>query len=347
MRLEKSQARGNKAGLAGRCGGPVPELKSILAPVSPEIAKVNKRLSEAMPSDKKLVKLSAAVGHVLGKQGKCLRPALVLLSCGLCGEEPSQAVEYASVMELIHIGSLVLDDLLDGSELRRGRKTINSRWGEQTALLAGTHLLLEVAGRIALDIEPARKLLIGTLETMFRGEALQFQSQGDFKLGEETYMEIIRGKSASLMSACCGMGAVAAGDGKREKLLGEFGLEMGIAFQIRDDVLDLVANGGKLGKELGSDLRDARMTLPLIHCAKVSSAGERRFLKSVFGSNNGRKIDVKRVEELVRSSESINYSMEIARGFARKALSRLESFEESEYRDALAALCRFAVERDY
>jgi octaprenyl-diphosphate synthase len=344
MRLEKPRSIGEKAGLAR---GLVPELDSILEPVSAEIERAKKRLSEAMPSEKKLFKLSAAVGHVLGKQGKCLRPALVLLSCGLCGEDPARAVEYAAVMELIHIGSLVLDDLLDGSELRRGRKTINARWGEQTALLAGTHLLLEVASRIALDIEPARKLLIRTLDTMFRGEALQFQSQGDFKLGEDTYMEIIRGKSASLMSSCCGMGAIAAGDDARQELMGDFGLEMGIAFQIRDDVLDLVASRGKLGKELGSDLRDARMTLPVIHCARVSTAKERRFLKSVFGSNNGSKIDVKQVEELVRSRDSIAYSMKIADRFAEKALSRLESFEDSEYRDALTALCRFAVLRDY
>ena len=347
MRLEKQRSISDRTRLSGGRGNSVPELESILKPVSAEIELAKKRLSEAMPSEKKLVKLSAAVGHVLGKQGKCLRPALVLLSCGLCGEEPEQAVEYAAVMELIHVGSLVLDDLLDGSELRRGRKTINARWGEQTALLAGTHLLLEVASRIALDIEPARKLLIRTLDTMFRGEALQFQSQGDFKLGEDTYMEIIRGKSASLMSSCCGMGAIAAGDGARQQIMSEFGLEMGIAFQIRDDILDLVASRGKLGKELGSDLRDARMTLPLIHCARVSTAKERRFLKSVFGSNNGRKIDVKRVEELVKSSDSIAYSMKIADRFAEKALARLESFEDSIYRDALAALCRFAVERDY
>ncbi len=347
MRLEKARIIGEGAGLSSGERLSAPGLGSILEPVSAEIEQVKKRISQAVPSEKKLVKLSAAVGHVLGKQGKCLRPALVLLSCGACGEDPAQAVEYAAVMELIHIGSLVLDDLLDGSELRRGRKTINARWGEQTALLAGTHLLLEVAGRIALDIEPARRLLIRTLETMFRGEALQFQSQGDFKLGEDIYMEIIRGKSASLMSSCCGMGAIAAGDGAREKLMGEFGLEMGVAFQIRDDVLDLVASRGKLGKELGSDLRDARMTLPLIHCARESTARERRFLKSVFGSNNGRKIDVKRVEELVRSRDSIEYSMKIADRYAKKALARLESFEESEYRDALAALCRFAVVRDY
>jgi octaprenyl-diphosphate synthase len=347
MRLEKLHTAGETSSAAGAQGCTAPDLGSILHPVSAEIAQVKKHLSKAVPSNRKLVKLSSAVGHVLGKQGKYLRPALVLLSCGLCGEDPAQAVEYAAVMELVHVGSLVLDDLLDGSHLRRGRKTINARWDEQTALLAGTHLLLEVANRIALDTEPARRMLIGTLDTMFRGEALQFQCQGDFKLGEDTYMEIIRGKSASLMSSCCGMGAIAAGDRARQQLMSGFGLEMGIAFQIRDDVLDLVASRGKLGKELGSDLRDARMTLPLIHCARESSSGERRFLKSVFGSNNGRKIDVRRVEELVRSKDSIDYSMRIAHQFAAKALSRLESFEESEYKGALAALCRFAVVRDY
>jgi octaprenyl-diphosphate synthase len=325
----------------------VPGLESIMEPVSAELRLVRNRVLDAIPEKPKLAKLSPATRHILGKHGKYLRPALVLLSCGLCGENPDRAVDYGAVMELLHIGSLVLDDLLDGSKLRRGRKTVNARWGNQTALLTGTHLLLEMTNRMAFESKPVREVLVHTLNSMFRGEVMQFEVQKNFNLDEKTYMEIITGKSASAMSACCHVGALAANRKDREDTLNSFGFELGIAFQIRDDLLDLIANPGKLGKKLGSDLQDARMTLPLIHCARNSSKSDLRFLKSVFGSNNGRKLDMARVGELVRNTGSIAYCMKKARAFMKKAIVRLDAFEESQYKRALTALCRFAVERDY
>jgi octaprenyl-diphosphate synthase len=339
----KPQASGLKPTIAE----PAPGVDSITEPVSAELALVRSRVLEAVPSVPRLAKLSPAARHILGKNGKYLRPALVLLSCGLCGENPGQAVDCAAVMELLHVGSLVFDDLLDGSELRRGRKTVNALWDNQTALLCGTHLLLETANRTAFESPPVRDVLMGALNAMFQGEVLQFASHGKFDLDEDTYMDIITGKSASMMSACARMGALAAGDSARDKLMGEFGLEFGVAFQIRDDLLDLFADAGKLGKELGSDLRDARMTLPLIHCAKTASRAGRRFLKSIFGTNNGSKMDVKRLAGLMESTGSVTYCMEKAHALIQKALSRLDAFEDSQYKSSLAALCRFAVERDY
>jgi len=257
------------------------------------------------------------------------------------------AVDYAAVMELLHIGSLVFDDLLDGSELRRGKETINALWDDQTSLLTGTHMLLESANRIAFESALVRDVLVRTVNSLFQGEVLQFASRENFDLDEKTYMEIITGKSAMLMSACCRMGALAAGDTGREELVGSFGLELGIAFQIRDDVLDLVADPKKLGKKLWSDLRDARMTLPLIHCVRNSTRSDQRFLKSLFGLNNGKKLDLKRAGEIVESTGSVSFSMEKARAWMQKAMSRLDVFEDSKYKRALTALCRFAVGRDY
>ncbi len=322
-------------------------LASIIEPVSAQLALVRKRVMDAVPSGGKLAKLSPPAGHILGKHGKYLRPALVLLACGLCGEKPKAAVDYAAVMELVHVGSLVFDDLLDGSELRRGRKTINALWDDKTALLAGTHLLLEIANRTAFEIKPVRQVVMRTLNSMFQGEVLQFASHGKFELREETYMEIITEKSASALSASCHMGALAAGDAGRAALVESFGLEMGIAFQIRDDILDLVADPGKLGKEPGSDLRDARMTLPTIHCVRNATRSDRRFLKSVFGLNSGEKIDMKHVVEIARDTGSISFCMDKARSLIQKAIPRLDAFEDSPYKSAMASLCRFAVERDY
>ena len=176
---------------------------------------------------------------------------------------------------------------------------------------------------------------------------MQFSSHGKFELDEETYMEIITEKSASALSACSRLGALAAGDGARAGVLECFGMEMGIAFQIRDDVLDLVADPAKLGKEPGSDLREARMTLPVIHCARNAGRDDRRFLKSVFGLNNGRKIDIKRVVEIARGTGAIAFCMQRAHELVDKAIPRLDEFEDSPYKRALASLCRFAVEREY
>ena len=325
----------------------VPDLEEILAFISDELALVRGGVADAVPSIPELAKLSPALRHVLDGHGKYLRPALVLFSCGLCGENPEQAVEYAAVMELVHVGSLVFDDLLDGSELRRGRKTVNAIWGEQTALLAGTHMLLEIANRTAFEIVPVREAIMGSLNAMFQGEVLQFASHGKFNLDEKTCMDIIAGKSASAMSACCRMGAVAAGDTGRADLLAGFGQELGTAFQIRDDLLDLFADPGKLGKKLGSDLREARMTFPLIHCAKNCTRADRQFLKRVFGLNGKQKVDMGRVTEIVERAGSLAYCMEKARSLGESAISRLDAFEDSRYKSALSALCRFAVERDY
>jgi octaprenyl-diphosphate synthase len=322
------------------------DLDSVLEPVARFLPLVRQRVDDALPKKARLAHLAPAVKHMLEKQGKYLRPALVLLSCGACGEDPRLAVEYAAVVELIHVCSLVFDDLLDGSELRRGRKTINAVWGDQTAFLSGTHMLLEASNRMAFENERTRRALMDTLNGMFEGETMQFQSLESFDLGEDAYMEIIAGKSASLMSGCCRMGALAAGAGEVEETLGAFGLELGLAFQIRDDVLDLVADPGKLGKKLWSDLRDARMTLPLIHCARVAASKDRRFLKSVFGCN-GKRIDTRRIGNLVAETGSVGYCMKKANGLAEKAISRLDSLGESGCKAALAALCRFAVERDY
>lgn len=327
--------------------GSKPDIESVMAPIAGQLQLVRKRVVNAIPSKARLAKLSPPARHLLGNHGKYLRPALVLLSCGMCAQDPGQGVEYASVMELVHVCSLVFDDLLDGSELRRGRKTVNSLFDEQTALLTGTHLLLEASNRMAFEGVAAREVLMRVLNAMFQGEVLQFQSREKFNLDEETYMEIISGKSASAMSACCSMGAISAGREDLREELGNFGLEVGIAFQIRDDVLDLVADPGKLGKELGSDLRDARMTLPLIHCARTARRNDRQFLKSVFGLNGGRKIDIARVNRIVEETGSVAYCMEKAHAFSHRALARLDAFEESPYRDALAGLCRFAVERSY
>lgn len=331
-------------------------LESILKPVSEQLSLVRKRVADALPPEQKLASILPALRHVLGKRGKYLRPALVLLSCGLCGADPNSALEYAAIAELIHIGSLVFDDLLDGSELRRGRKTINALWGDKTAFLTGTHLLLEVGNRTAFESTPVRDVLMRTLNSMFQGEVLQFESHQDFSLDEETYMEIIAAKTASFISACCRLGALAAGDTGHEEMMGRFGIEVGTAFQIRDDVLDLVAKDpSKLGKKLGSDLRDARMTLPFIHFARSAARSERRYLKSVFGSNNGKKSDLKRVGELMESTGSISYAMGKARAFAEKAASRLEAFGHPQahagsvepYKLALKCFCRFACEREY
>ena len=201
--------------------------------------------------------------------------------------------------------------------------------------------------RMIFESRPVREVLMKVTNAMFVGEVLQFQCREKFDLDEETYMEIIAGKTAAIMSACCQLGALAAGEPSRCETLGAFGLEFGMAFQIRDDLLDIIADQSKLGKALGSDLRDARMTLPLIHCAKNSSREDRRFLKSMFGLNGGSRVDIKRVREITRNAGSVSFCMEKARSLARKATSRLDEFDDSRYKTALADLCRFAVEREY
>jgi octaprenyl-diphosphate synthase len=325
-----------------------PELSDILAPVARELLLVQKRVADAAPFEKQLSTISPAVKHILSSGGKCLRPALVLLSCAASGEEAGKAVEYAAMMELVHIGSLVFDDLLDGSTLRRGRETVNSRWGEGMALLTTAHIYLQAANRALRERAGAHEVLLNTVNRMFRGEVLQFGSQGKTEITEEEYLEIVRDKSASLFSACCQLGALAAGaDESTQSALRDYGLNVGIAFQITDDLLNIFANQKRLGKRVGTDLEDARLTLPVIVLFENLSGQKRTRLKKALKDGNSHLLGLGDLRKMIVESGSYAVTLAKARQFASSAAESIRTLPTSPSVDSLFSLCDFVVSRKY
>ncbi|MFH1422753.1 MAG: polyprenyl synthetase family protein [Planctomycetota bacterium] len=322
-------------------------LSVILHTVVCEIAIVEKRVAAASQLQKELSSITPAVKHIVTSKGKYLRPALVLLSCAACGCEPAKAVEHAALTELIHLGSLVFDDLLDGSTIRRGRETVNSKWSNETALLTAARVYLEVVNRTAHEKESSRDIMVKTVNRMFTGEVLQFGSHGKTNITEKEYLTIITEKSASLFSACCQLGAIAAeADENTVTALKKYGLNLGIAFQIMDDLLNIFADEKKLGKRVGSDIEDARLTLPIIELLHKLPNSDRKRLKKML-KNNDNSIELTELRKMIKETGVYDSVVAKARKYTTSAVASVKNFNNSQSLDSLLSLCEFVVLREY
>ena len=373
------------------------ELERIYEPIGEDLQTVEKRLYDLVPPD--LEPISTVERYILDNGGKRLRPALVLLSAravrspedpdtetesGLPSSGaplPDHTISFAVAAELIHTATLVHDDLLDGSVLRRGQQTINSRWGQETALLLGDHLYLKATQLLTSEniLDPdksenfkqtyqASSLMLKTVATMFRGEALQHRRRGELSTTEEDYFNIIGSKSASFISSCCAIGAMLNGGAYPEAgdYLAEYGFNLGIAFQIRDDILDLMGDEGRIGKAVGSDLKEGRLTLPAIHLVANAADGNRKYLESILAPpSNGRlsvfyrwwrnshgnhkafsKRQLQRIRKLLLDYGSIEYSMSVASRFADLARKSLETIPDSAAKQSLITLADHVMARE-
>lgn len=295
-----------------------------------------------------------ATNHIIKAGGKRLRPALVLLSSRACNYRGSKSISLAAAVELIHVATLVHDDLLHGSVLRRGEETINAKWDHETALLVGDNLYLKTLSIIANNKDLLEnnnnikilRLILDTAHRIFQGEVLQFAKEDDFGISEEVYFQIIEGKTASFISACCRAGAFLAGSSEAvEKKFARYGLNLGIAFQIVDDLLDLVADHRQLGKSVGSDFRDGRCTLPYIHFLRVAQPAERDQLLGILKPEVRKRVRTSSVIKLLEKSKSIDYSYQRAGDYASRAEKELASISDSPAKDSLIKLCDYVVQR--
>ena len=367
------------------------QLDRIYEPVKEELKAVEKRLYDLVPAD--MEPISTVEKYIFDNGGKRLRPALVLLSArvvrastasgtdiGSASCLSDRAINFAVAAELIHTATLVHDDLLDGSMLRRGHRTINSGWGSDIAVLLGDHLYLKATEILTSEdvlnpdksedfkqVYRASNLMLQTATKIFKGEVLQHQKRGKLSTTEEDYFSIIEGKSASFISSCCMIGALL--DGKScpgaDEYLAGYGLNLGIAFQIRDDILDIMGEEKKIGKAVGSDLKDGRLTLPVIHLMANSRDGNREYLESILGSRAGRKSSLlsrwwrksssngfhkkhlERVRKMLLASGSVAYSMDVAFRFAEMAKRNLEAIPDSSARQSLISLADHVMTREY
>ncbi len=290
------------------------------------------------------------IGRYLHQSGgKRLRPTLLLLSSKLAGDGGQGAIRMAAVVEMLHTATLVHDDVIDVAQIRRGRPSPNVLWGNHASVLAGDWLYMQ-AFQVALEERNFRILdvLIGLTQTMVEGELLQLQRLGFMTVNETDYMDLVDRKTASLFSACARLGAIMASAAEdAESRLGEYAWNLGMAFQLVDDVLDFTALEDVLGKPVGSDLREGKVTLPLIYSLEKADASERQQVEMVLRDGNYGRVSLACVLAILERHQGIERAMRRAEAFTRKAQDIVATFPESPYQRALYRLTELVTERDH
>lgn len=321
--------------------------QDIFELVRPELLKVEEEFRRQSVSS---IRPITEIGQYLQVSGgKRLRPALLLLASKLCGYEGESAIRLGAVMEIIHTATLIHDDIIDAAEIRRGRPSTNSRWGNHMSVLAGDWLYMQ-AFNVALAERNFKILdiLIGLTQVMVEGEMLQLTYLQQMDVTEDDYLELVYRKTACLFSACLRLGAVLGGESERAELnLASYGANLGLAFQLIDDLLDLTSSEEKLGKPAGNDLREGKVTLPLIYLLPKCLPDERKKVLRVLEEGGFNSVRLDEIQELIERYGTLQAAREKAQEFVDRALDCLGGFPESPYKDALRSLAGFIVERQY
>jgi octaprenyl-diphosphate synthase len=316
-------------------------IESIAKHLERELDLVDAQIQQVLDSDTALVREVGA--YVRATQGKRLRPILVLLASQAFGSDGSgDNVKIAASLELVHTATLLHDDVVDKADLRRGMPTVNSRWGDDVAILIADYLFSK-AFRLGLEAVSPRALTLvcDVTARMCEGEMFQIEKREEL-LTRDDYYRIVRNKTAYLFSACTALGATLAGARETEiAQLAQYGLNFGMAFQITDDTLDLVASDADIGKQHWSDIRNGKQTLPLIHTFEVAGPEDRTDLLECW--SDGR--DCERIMRHVHKYRGVEYALDRAREFAAEARRQLETFPPSQPREMFEHLSHYVVER--
>jgi octaprenyl-diphosphate synthase len=321
-----------------------PDLKKISLPIQNELEEFRKEFRNAMRSRVALIDLISK--YLLRQKGKKIRPILVLLSAKLCGGINQRTYIGATLVEMLHTATLIHDDVVDEATTRRGFPSINSVWKNKIAVLMGDYLLSR--GLLhALENNEFDFLTITSraVKRMSEGELLQIQKNRKLAVDEATYFKIISDKTASLITACCEMGASSATD-NRERInnLSNFGENIGIAFQLRDDLLDYVGKKKIMGKSSGSDLKEKKFTLPLIHALNNSSKNDaKQIINLVKNGSNSRNRQM--VMDFIKENKGIEYTIAKTLEYCSMAKSSICSFKPSETKETLITFADFISER--
>lgn len=299
-----------------------------------------------MKSDVALLDL--VVRYMHRSRGKQVRPTLVFLCAGLIGEISERTYVGAAMVELLHTATLVHDDVVDNAAERRGLASINAVWKNKVAVLVGDFLL---SRGLLVAVEHGESGFLGvtsnTVRRMSEGELLQIQKSRQKTLDEATYFSIISDKTASLLSACCEIGAMSAtNDTAVHARLRQFGELIGLAFQIRDDVLDYTSRTSILGKPVGNDIREGKITLPLLLAQRHADASEAKRMITIVKKKDASDKDVARVQDFVVRHDGIAAAQSKAMDLVREAQGLLDICDPSVYRDALRTFASYVVERE-
>jgi len=321
------------------------ELKNL---VESKLDKVSERIKYKLASEINLIhKLTS---YHLKSGGKRIRPLLTLGAAKLCGyENGSRDINLAACVELIHNATLLHDDVIDNSDLRRGAKTSNAIWGNQSSILVGDYLFSRCFEMMVEDgSQEILKLLSSTSSKIAQGEVLQLEYKGEVDMLEETYLDIINSKTAALFAAATRVGACLTNENKNKKnALESYGRNIGLAFQIADDALDYQSTEIVFGKEIGKDFFEGKVTLPIIFLCQKANSEEKIFLKKIFKKKNRSKVDLKETQNLIKKYDCINACFKRAEHFVNISYNALSIFDPSREKTILQNLTSFSLERSY
>ncbi len=320
------------------------DLSEISKPIKTELDKFSELFKSSMKSKVGLVDLIAR--YIIRQKGKKIRPLLVLLSAKVAGGVNERTYRGAVLVEILHTATLVHDDVVDNADKRRGFWSINKIFKNKAAVLMGDYLL---SRGLMIAVEGKDYDFLGvitnTVKRMSEGELLQIQKTRKLDIDEETYFKVISDKTASLLETCCQIGALSASDNPEyHNAMKQFGESIGIAFQIRDDILDYEGKTKLIGKPVGGDIKEKKITLPLIYSLNQVSNGEASNIRRMIKNGHG-KDSVKEIIDFVRRNKGIDYSLDKAHSYSSKAIEALKVFPDSQSRIALEALVDFVIDR--
>ncbi len=320
------------------------QLTEISQPIKSELDKFHSLFKESMKSKVGLVDLVA--NYILRQKGKKVRPLLVLLSAKISGGISERAYRGAVLVELLHTATLVHDDVVDNADKRRNFWSINAVFKNKIAVLMGDYLLSRGL-MLAVDGKDYDFLGVVTeaVKRMSEGELLQIQKTRKLDIDEETYFKVISDKTASLLETCCQIGAMSSSDNPEyHKAMKDFGSSIGIAFQIRDDILDFEGNSSLIGKPVGGDIKEKKITLPLIYAMNQVSKREASEIKKLI-KNSDKKENIKPIIEFVRKNKGIEYAVKTSNEYSIKAKKALNIYPDSPAKIAMEALVDFIIDR--
>jgi len=324
-----------------------PSLDLLMKLVAQDLDKVNATILEHMQSPVHLIPQLA--GHLIAAGGKRLRPMLTLGTAALCQYSGERHIKLAACVEFIHTATLLHDDVVDASELRRGKLTANAVWGNQPSVLVGDFLFSRAFQLMVSDGSlHVLKLLSNASAVIAEGEVHQLLTTNDTSTSESDYLEVIQSKTAELFSAAARIGAVVANRPKiEEEALAAYGTNLGVAFQLVDDALDYSARQAELGKTIGDDFSEGKITLPVILAFRRGNEEEKKFWKRCLEELEQHPDDLDRAQSLIKQHSTLKDTMTRARHYAALAKDSLDLFSDCEAKQALISVIDFCIEREF
>lgn len=320
------------------------DIDQIIAPVQLEIVEFENKFRESMHSD--VAMLDKVTHYIIKRKGKQVRPLFVFLTAKMLGKVTQKTYDAATLIELLHTATLVHDDVVDDANERRGYFSVNALWKNKIAVLVGDYMLSKI---LLLSINKNNtdllEIVARSVKEMSEGELLQIEKARLLDITEEIYFEVIRKKTASLISTCCESAVLSTGNLHYQEKMRLFGEYVGIAFQIKDDIFDY-GKPGQIGKPTGIDIRERKLTLPIIYTLNNSSSKVRKELINIIKNQNEKSSAVQRAVYLVKENGGIDYSHNKMKTYAKKALDLIKEIPENEAKKSLELLVDYTITRE-